>query len=178
MKNYIFISTLLLFSSEVIAQSIQGPPTNKFQDTRSTFYIELGGNAIFGSVNYDLTFDSKYGVRIGVSPGLFLLDNSSNNYEEDFDFDLTALISAFKLFGSDLHKFETGIGVLFGDRITPRDKNYPAIPALALNLGYRFISTKEKGISFRGMFTPSISKNGLITWVGISLGYSFKNKAK
>lgn len=178
MKKHFGLFILLFISSEINSQPFGVPPNNTFQKTVSTFYFEVGGNAVFASLNYDLIFDSKYGVRIGISPGLLFIDSSTDNNKEDYNYDLTALISAFKLYGSASHKVETGLGALFGEAITPRENKYPAVPALFLNFGYRFSTTKEKGLSFRLMFTPSINKNGITPWCGASIGISFKNKIK
>lgn len=178
MKKHSVVLILLLISGRLYSQPTGGPPSNYFQETKSSFYIEFGGNAVFTSINYDLTFNSDYGVRIGASPGLFLISDLNGEQSEEYNFDLTGLISAFKLFGSDSHKFETGAGAVFGESITPRDDNYPAIPALSLNFGYRFITPREKGLSLRAMLTPTISKNGLIPWLGVSIGFSFTNKVK
>lgn len=178
MKKYSIVFVLLFISGELFAQSLEGPPALKYQNTTSTLYIELWGNAGLASFNYDLSFESNYGVRIGASPGLFLLDNENNDQGADFNIDLTGLISAFKLFGSGSHKLETGIGALFGEFVTPRNDNYPSVPALNFNIGYRFVTPKEKGLNLRAMFTPSISKNGLQPWFGVSVGISFLNKAK
>ena len=178
MKSWLFLFILMLFSIQTNAQLLNGPPEHAYNQTISTFYLEAGGNATFASINYDLTLGNNYGVRVGASPGLFLVDHENDDPEFDYNYDFVGLIGAYKLHGIGPHKWETGIGVVFGESITPRDDNYPSVPAIALNVGYRFVTNKKRGLSLRGMFTPSISKNGIIPWFGASIGISFQNKDK
>tara|TARA_R110000868_G_scaffold304437_27_gene565492 strand:- start:3751 stop:4278 length:528 start_codon:yes stop_codon:yes gene_type:complete len=175
MKIFSTALFILLFSffEKGYSQSVSGPPIVQSRNIMNTVYVEYRGNAFFGSLNYDLIFDSDYGLRIGVSPGLLLIDNENSDTESDNKYDLTGLVSAFKLIGSNSHKVEAGLGAIFGESKTQRDDDKPAVPAVVLNVGYRFITQKEKGLNFRTMFTPSLSKNGLIPWFGASIGISF-----
>ncbi len=178
MQLSFFLFLLVVFSKTGLAQPLGGPPDYSPSHTLSTFYFEIGGNATFASFNYDLTFNNKYGIRLGASPGLFLEEVEDDNSESDYNYDFVGLIGAFKLHGVGSHKLETGIGAVFGESITPRNNNYPAVPALVVNIGYRFVTKKYRGLNIRGMFTPSFSKNGLIPWFGASIGISFQNKDK
>lgn len=174
-----FLNLFLVFISvSSNAQSLGGPPKHIYKHAVSTFYFEAGGNATFASINYDLTLGNDYGIRIGASPGLFLVDHENDDSGSDYNFDFVGLIGGYKLHGISSHKLETGIGIVFGETITPRDDNYPSVPALTLNIGYRFVTNKYRGLSFRGMFTPSISESGILPWFGASIGISFQNKNK
>lgn len=119
---------LLLISVQANAQPLDGPPDHAYKQTVSTFYFEAGGNATFASINYDLTLGNNYGVRVGASPGLFLVDKENDDTQSGYNYDFVGLIGAYKLHGSSPHKWETGIGIVFGESITPRDDNYPSVP--------------------------------------------------
>ncbi|MBO6524359.1 MAG: hypothetical protein JJ971_11070 [Balneolaceae bacterium] len=178
MKVWILHFLLILIPITGFAQPLGGPPEYSSDQTISTFYFEVGGNATFASFNYDLTLNNNYGIRIGASPGLFFAEVEDDNSESDYNYDFVGLIGAFKLHNVGAHKFETGIGAVFGESITPRNDTYPAVPALVVNIGYRFVTKKHRGLSIRGMFTPSYSKNGFVPWFGTSIGISFQNKNK
>ena len=177
MLKYIFVALFLLSIQPIQAQPFQKPTIAKYGDTMSTFYLEIGGNGILGSINYDLILPSNYGIRVGISPGLILFNAEDSESEFSVqNFNFIGILSAFKLHGTSSHKLESGLGIVVGEINSEIKENFPAIPGIAINLGYRFVSKREKGLSLRVMFSPILCKDGFTPWFGGSLGYSFINK--
>lgn len=175
--KYLLILLVLFQTSALIAQPFEKPSNNLIGESISTFYLEVGGNAILASVNYDLLLTSYYGIRVGISPGLIVFDEDDSNTEFDLQgSNFIGILSAYKLHGTSSHRLETGIGVVVGEFNTTKEENYPSIPGIAINVGYRFISKREKGLSLRAIFTPILSNDGFTPWIGASIGFSFKNK--
>ncbi len=65
----------------------------------SSVYLELGGNAIAYSVNYDRMYDNKYVLRAGI--GYFTIDNAGI---------ATIPLTGSYVFGRGASKFEIGLG--------------------------------------------------------------------
>lgn len=143
-----------------------------------SLYVELLGNGIYYSINYDQIIDYHYnhlkGFRIGFEPYLPYKVNSGRIM-------LTGGI--YRLYGKKNNFFEAGAGVSFFFGV---DKARYTNIGPYLNLGYRKQGILGKPFFFRATFTPFItfslinfSYNGLGVsgpWGGFSLGYTFQKK--
>ncbi len=127
-------------------------------------YLELGGNAIYGSINFENKFtDFKYhniGLRVGCGwMNKLLVPLSTLNY----------------YFGRRNHFLEIGVGIIYGD-------GYDYDIVWTGSIGYRYLIEKN-GLFFRADFTLSlmpedIDSDRVWKWGGISIGYAFKSKKK
>lgn len=166
---------VLACSSQTHSQDFLKPQQDYTNKYINSLYLELGGAGVVLSVNYDLIIKETSVVRIGATPSILREaehQNSSRYYKDD-EFPIVGIISYSRLFSHDFNKVEVGTGVVFGDKISYSNK--PGPPAIYLNLGYRFVSKKTKGVVLKATFTPFIKDQKLIPWAGISFGYSFFN---
>lgn len=160
MRKIIFILLLAVFSlNQSQAQEIQNDSTLNFK--RNSIYLELGGNSVLYSLNYDYTFRLSEVTKLAVGGGLGVLNiasyaNSSVPISET-TFYITP--AANFLFGKKSHHFETGLSLL--------QFQFPMLRA-----GYRYQPVKG-GFLFRAGFTPIIAGMNFILWAGISFGYTF-----
>jgi hypothetical protein len=145
------------------------PSSSHAQEAKNSVYVELAGNSLFYSVNYDRLFNKKVSGRLGVMTA------------GAGDVSLTAVpLVGNYLFGSGSHRFEVGAGPqLFlvsvdtenADGFGGIDEDGTAIAGTA-TLGYRY-QPMDGGFQFRIGFTPSFSQFGFLPWAGLSLGYAF-----
>ncbi len=183
MKNPIHLLAALVFVLIPVgssAQYFEKPVQNVDTRFMSSMYVEVGGNAIIASVNYELIIDRNYAVRLGMAPGVFLSWNIEDNgedsyYNRDETMDFVGLVSASKFFGSRKNKIETGIGFVFGDSHREKGSKIPRANGLSFTLGYRYMSLSERGLALKFAFTPIINSDGFSPWVGASIGLSLTN---
>jgi hypothetical protein len=135
---------------------------------KNDIYLEAGGNGLFGSLNYErqLTKQPGLGARIGVG---FYSENA-------FYLTIPAGINyLFRLKGGKSF-IDAGLGVtwagidgkLFSDSDNANDHYFVNfIPSI----GYRRHS--EKDLMWRISVTPVANKDGLVPWIGASIGKRF-----
>jgi len=137
-------------------------------------YLEVGGNAILYSLNYDIVLDN-FGFRLGIMPyGYGSVYDRPSRIDPDGNFlTFDAFLGVFManyLTGSGPHKLELGGGILFGDIQDNVDWDYPRPPGLTFTVGYRYLSPKN-GFTFRAGFTPVLTSHDLRPGFGISFGW-------
>jgi hypothetical protein len=136
---------------------------------RNAFYLELGGNTILYSLNYDRLFTDKVSGRVGV---MFF-----GAADEDSSAGVVATpIMASYLWGEGNSRFETGAGLLLVSGGVENvegfeDEGFSGAVGTA-TLGYRY-QRPAGGFVFRAGVTPVFSLYGIAPWFGISFGYSF-----
>lgn len=159
--------------------SIQKPPRNYETDpAKNAFFIELGGNAGFFSLNYERLYyykeKFKMGARIGFAP------NFNGIYIEQ-----VYLIENNLILFKNPHHLELGIGVTVQRRYNERPNeidNYfwENILFSVMRCGYRY-QKQDDGFFLRAGLTPAIMSNDALGfhsnyfqfWAGISVGMSF-----
>jgi len=135
---------------------------------RNDIYLEAGGNGLFGSVNYErqITKQPGLGFRFGVG------------FYTEKAFYLTIPVGINYLFElkKDNSFIDAGMGVtwtringkLFGESEIPnRDHFVNFVPSI----GYR--KHTHKNLMWRISLTPVANKNGLVPWLGLSIGKRF-----
>lgn len=143
-------------------QEMMGP------SAKNALYVELAGNSLIYSLNYDRRFSNKISGRVG------LMRAGVSGVS------LTAFpLMVNYLLGSGNHRFEIGAGPQIflvsvdvpGDGFSGFDEDATAIAGTA-TIGYRYQPT-DGGFVFRIGVTPSFSQFGFQPWGGLSLGYAF-----
>lgn len=135
----------------------------------NTFFVELGGNAVAYSLNYERFFTPKIGIRIG---GMYL---QADDEGTRVGVGLFPVMATYLLGDGNSH-FETGAGIGFAtagidDSEFGEDWGDSAIYGTA-TFGYRY-QKPEGGVIFRAGFTPIFADGTLLPWAGVSVGYAF-----
>lgn len=154
---------------------------------KNSLYLEIAGNGILYTVNYDRRFTNKISGRLGVMrAGAF-----------GVSFTAVPLTGSY-LVGSGNHRFELGLGPQFlrvsvdasdavsgvtggtGNISTSNsssgglgfDEDATTVAATGI-IGYRY-QPMNGGFVFRIGLTPTFAPGaGFLPWGGLSLGYSF-----
>ena len=131
---------IFLFSNEIQAQKQQ------------SIYIEIFGNAVFGSVNYELDFtEDKWGGRIGVGISELII----------------VPVMVRKLFGKDGKYFEVGGGITYLKGIS----DFGGVHG-TMSFQYRKQPVND-GLTWKIGLTPLIgTKAYFLLRTGASIGYT------
>ncbi len=157
---------LLLASMHSNAQNIKDEGLEK---RAQNIFIELGGQGLLFTANYDSRFSNKrdgLGGRIGIG-----------YIAEGGDKATTVPIALNYLLGKGKHYFEMGLGTTFqstrGDKESfYSDKNNSSFLG-TMSFAYR-LQPIDRGFSLRVGLSPVFNKNFFIPYyAGLSLGYSF-----
>lgn len=160
---------LLLFLLLVPCVARAQAPTPTTPTARNAFYLELGGNALLYSINYDRLFTDRISGRVGV---MFF---GAADGESSAGVVGTPIMANY-LFGEGNSRFEAGAGVLLVsggiDNVEGyEDEDFSGSVGTA-TLGYRY-QRPDGGFVFRAGLTPIFSLDGIAPWFGISFGYAF-----
>jgi hypothetical protein len=145
-------------------------PTEETAPTaRNAFYIELLGNGLLYSVNYDRLFADQISGRVGLMVIGAANDSSAAAV-------IAAPIMANYLFGRGNSHFEAGIGVTVMTGAVENvegieDEGFSGAVGTA-TLGYRY-QRPGGGFVFRAGLTPFFGGGGILPWFGLSFGYGF-----
>ena len=145
------------------------------QDTNINFkknqlYLELGGNGLVYSINYERLLSENFTLRggFGITPGLIFAEGTFIHIP----------ITASYLIGSKSSKFETGLGVTYfagtDIKVFGLDAGDQSLIFLTGIIGYRY--TSPGGFVFRILFTPlynSETEPEFLPYFGLSLGIAF-----
>ena len=172
-KNFqivILITAALAFNCINICA--QGQYTRPYKQNQ--FYLELGGNGIIYSVNYERLLSENFSLRggIGISPTLGLVDGIF----------IFMPVTGSILLGSSTSKLEIGLGMTyFSGKETEflgnaKDGQSESELFMTGILGYRYLSSG--GLIVRVVFIPffnpdKTNDSKFLPWGGLSFGYSF-----
>jgi hypothetical protein len=158
-----FVTNLLLFSGLLFTAG----PSAFAQDSDSaerplpqnSLYVEIAGNGLIYSINYDRVFQDRFSARIGLAP-----------YGSG---DIAVPILGNYLLGSGPSRLELGLGVtLMSITFTFFDSDYGLDRVIGTaNFAYRY-QKPDGGIFFKAGFTPLFNGKGFLPWFGASLGYT------
>lgn len=124
----------------------------------SNLYLEIGGDAFVGSINVEKLLDRNTYLRAGATGWKRPARNESG-----YELKSTFLFGAgylFKLKGNS--RIEAGLTVSRRNSAT----------VFTVPVGYRY-QPEKSGFIFRLTFVPFVSQEGLLPWIGISLGRTF-----
>ena len=137
----------------------------------NSVYLEILGNGVLYSVNYDRRFTDHVGGRLGF---MIFSAESEDNPNERISVALIPVMVNF-LVGTGSSRLELGIGPLFAaaaaETEEPETISGAGLGGVTTTFGYRYQPT-DGGFVFRVGLTPFYS-DGPQLWGGISVGYGF-----
>jgi hypothetical protein len=161
---FIILITWIIYPHKNLAQT---------EISNNSIYLELLGNGVAYSINYDRMISEYVGARIGLS---YIPEHETFFDKVGDTFIVPALINYFVGKGSS--KLELGAGIIYigGDKNTHyigffSPKRNSAIRGTA-TFGYRHQSA-DGGFVFRIGFTPFFGFGQFIPFGGISFGFCF-----
>jgi hypothetical protein len=185
-KNLYFLILFLSMLFNLKAAFAQDSSiVEKSRAPKNLVYLELGGNAILYSVNYEKIISSRtnwmFTIRAGV--GVF---NDSYNHKIAVNYFVPVMVNA--LLGKRKSKLEVGLGMspLINLDFEGRKNPVGDVPFIKFyqttTIGYRYQPDK-KGLLFKIAYTPYIyidkfpyeivESSIYRSWGGVSIGYAF-----
>lgn len=164
---------LLLFVAVVFLASSGMPEQAKAQRySQHSVYIELLGNGLLYSVNYDRKFTNHISGRAG-----FMIFGGESEEPTDDQIGIAIIpVMANYLVGSGSHRLELGAGPLFGVAGGELEEygtvSGGGVGGITTTFGYRY-QPVGGGFLFRIGLTPFYSAGRPQLWGGLSLGYAF-----
>ena len=164
----LFSIILLCFCFSAAAQIEPGSKKN-------IIFIELGGAAGYGSINYELLVKKikkmKLSARVGLS------SYKLKDFQNEFNPDIIVPISINTYYGYN-HHIEFGLGQVFTSIIYSDNVNYEPTRrnnfSTNLSIGYRF-QKEEPGTICKIAYSPIIQNNSVLThWFSVAVGRFFK----
>jgi hypothetical protein len=165
MRSEIVLITLLLsgFVFDAIGQ---------YPQKQNSVYLELGGNALFASVNYERQIFKKSGLGFHIGTGIYGVKPSYSTIPFGVNY-------LFRISNSNRY-LDLGIGVTYSKadvmlyvHIKPTDLNYVNtnywnyVPSV----GFKWMTSKN--FMFRFSVAPVINQYDLIPFVGLAAGKCF-----
>lgn len=160
MKKILSLSLIVLFISTIAAAQEKRAETLTRKGMKSV-YLELGGNGLYLTLNYEQFLTHKLGLRVG---GMMI----PTGYGSVFFGTLMGNV----IIGKGNLCLETGMGLLIYGGGWEEFSSSGAI-GLTGTFGLRY-HPKRSGIVLRLGFTPIAASGGAIPWVGASIGYTFR----
>lgn len=174
-RSFTFLGFGLLFSATVFAQ--QPDSLVKKNDHRNSVYAELGGNGLFGSVNYERVFALGMGnERIALRIGGFFIPTEKYKGNQEYIMAIPVEVSFF--FGESFVKPEFGLGLTYyqeKDGYYSAGKSYKQVYPM-IRLGVRMCFIKFPLLLRVGLVPFDLGSGWHPRYVplpGISVGYSF-----
>ncbi len=161
-KFLLVLSIVILTDSNSIAQSTLSSVK------QNQLYLELGGNGMIYSINYERSLSENFTLRggFGITPGIIFAEGTFIHIP----------VTASYLIGGKSSKFETGLGATY---FAGTDVEIFGLPSddqtlifLTGIIGYRYISSG--GFVFRIAFTPFYNgqtEPNFIPSGGLSFGF-------
>ena len=168
--KFIKSASILLAICFLVLSSITVAQTHDSRNKQNQLYLELGGNAVLYSFNYERILPDNFTLRAGISylPGLIIVEGTF----------FLIPVSGSYLIGSESSKLEIGLGAtLFTGtdvEIFGYDGTAETLIFLTGIVGYRYIS--QGGFVFRVAFTPYYHSDAdpeFIPSAGLSFGFLF-----
>ena len=142
------------------------------EEARNAVYFELGGSAIFASLNYEHRLRGQWWGRGGAS----MIEGESST-DTDTTFIVPLTVSHVGNPWSN-HHLELGGGLTFafGDEqdlfdFDEEDEEFTNVLLTGL-VGYRY-QKPEGGFQFRTGLMPMVGEDIFMPWFGVSFGYAW-----
>jgi len=185
-KVFLFIafSLFIMFCSLTVNAQVNTSDSTATSDNTANKYnsvfVELGGNGLYYTVNYDRLFKFSDYIYISRRVGLHYSNNLlGNNYRFiGIPLEISGLIPI-----SDRHFLEIGAGITILNRLKNSDNHNETLAILALRAGFRY-QRPNGGFFFKAGFTPlynfyvdhPLPNTNYFSWFflpGIAFGYTF-----
>lgn len=177
----------LVFSGKAFAQQRELAPQATPGLYRNSVYLEIGGNAGVGSLNYERLIPMARPANTLVLRAGGMLA-AFGNRQAGFNYEFYLPLEASVLLGKRAVKLELGLGATIWGRDSHRFnawgewERYPYLEAVpVLRVGGRW-QPPGKHWFMRVGFTPILTEMYTVIpypfspWAGISVGYNFGNK--
>ena len=144
--------------------------TGAFAQARNAAYLEVGGNGVLPTVNYERQLSERLFGRVGLS---FIYSETSDG-DEDLTFAIPLAVN-YLTHPAGNHHFEAGAGLtlITGDAQElwddDEDEEISNVVGTA-NFGYRY-QKPGRGFVFRAGFTPLVFDGEVQPWIGLTAGY-------
>jgi len=164
----VFLRRILLSVLLAGAMLAFSPSATKAQSAKNITYVELAGNSLLYSLNYERVITPKITGRVGLMQAgvggvSFMIAPIMGNY----------------LVGSGNHRLELGVGPqIFNVSIDTKGEDFGGfdesgtVVGGTATIGYRYQPT-DGGFLFRIGVSPTFSSAGFLPWAGLSFGYAF-----
>lgn len=165
MKNLLLIAFVLFTISSTYAQKAKTSEEGKGYDgSKNTVYVELLGNGLLGSFNYDVRLAGKLGARVGVG---FVGDSNDNL--------ITVPVMANILLGKNGRYFEIGAGATYISGTTTNEIFEDSDSNVFGTLSFMYRSQPvDGGFMWKIGLTPLFTKGFFFPYYGgVSLGYAW-----
>ena len=149
---------LLCLATPARGQETQAPEPSAY---KQSLFIELGGNALFYSLNYDRMIEERLAARIGV--GALSVDD---NWVVSIPLTLGYILGQ----GNSRMEVGGGVTILTGDIDFDDDISEETYVLGTAVFAYRY--QRPESVFFRFAFTPVFTSGGFFPWFGISIGSS------
>jgi hypothetical protein len=140
----------------------------------NALYLEAGGAAGYGSVNYERIFvhHNRLSLSARIGCGTYRL----KDYTTHSNPDVLIPLAINACYGKN-HKIECGAGQTIATTVQAAGSEFKPKRTTGfhtiLSIGYRY-QKDTNGLFFRCAYTPVIEFNRhFLHWAGISIGYSF-----
>jgi hypothetical protein len=151
-------------------------PTDSSRTAKNVLYVELLGNGILYSLNYERFITDDLSARIGF--GYLSLGASSSSSSARASVLWLPLMVNYLGVGSADHKLQLGLGpvLFYASSAASSVGDSAKASGVALfgtaTIGYRYVP-HDGGFNFDIGFTPVFGSFGFLPWIGISLGAVF-----
>ena len=161
MKKLLLTTSLIVLTCVVFGQDEKPEKTSM---RKNTVYLELGGNALYYSVNYDRIFSITKIAHVSLRTGFFMSPEfgSGHNY-------YVVPLEVNALLGKENNFFELGFGQSLLIENSSYSNEFDAYTTL--RLGYRHMS--ESGLMVRAGIVPILKEYDSLIWIGLGVGYAF-----
>ena len=154
---------VLSISSNVFSQKKSSKVSFTFEGAKNAFYVELLGNGLLLSANYDVRIANKFGVRAGIGYV------GSTEGEGGI---LTVPVMGNFLLGNNGRYFEVGAGITYvsGNSDIFNDDGFSSILG-TLSFMYRR-QPVDGGFMWKIGLTPFLAEGIFVPyWAGVGIGY-------
>jgi len=163
MKKTLTLALAVLIMSTFVAAQGDSMWSYSRQGTKS-FFLELGGNGLGLTLNYEKFLTNRFGFRLG---GLVVPAGEKPTF--------IGTLMGTAVWGGGEWCMETGLGMTiftggFMDIATDGTTASVFVPTGTFGVRYQ---PKPKGLLLRLSFTPMVFPSAFLPWVGLSIGYSF-----
>ena len=144
----------------------------KIKTKNNIIYLELAGNGLFSSLNYEGILSDNFSIRLGTGYAFSNSVSNSGGHHTDSFFPLVMLNDIIDVYGNNYIEFGGG-ALIVASAFTISDSFEPSIIAIVPTtaIGYRY-SPKDGGFFFSAAFDMFIG-SGIFPWGGIGFGIRF-----